>query len=168
MDEKIKINIDIEKLVFKYIEEYKILFFPNQWSEIFLDFSKNEVFALLCLYRNKDSNMTDIAEYIMAPLNTTTGVVGRLEKKQLVERIRSTEDRRIVLITLTDKAKELIDKEKEIIIKYLSKIYESLTEDELASAFSIFGKVMNIFAKDKEEITNQSIKEKKVKKIFIE
>ena len=79
----------IEEIIFNYIDEFKVLFFPQQWSNIFLDFSKNEILALLFLYRKKDANMTEIAEYIMAPLNTTTGVIARLEKKLMVERIRS-------------------------------------------------------------------------------
>jgi len=71
----------IESIVFNYIDEFKVLFFPEQWSDIFLDFSKNEILALLFLYRRNNVNMTEIAEYIMAPLNTATGVISRLEKK---------------------------------------------------------------------------------------
>ena len=70
----------IENIIFNYIDEFKVLFFPEQWSNIFLDFSKNEILALLFLYRKKNANMTEIAEYIMAPLNTATGVIARLEK----------------------------------------------------------------------------------------
>ncbi|MCJ7688412.1 MAG: MarR family transcriptional regulator, partial [Clostridiaceae bacterium] len=102
----------IEEIIFDYIDEFKILFFPEQWSDIFLDFSKNEILALLLLYRQRKANMTEIAEYIMAPLNTATGVVSRLEKKLMVERIRSVEDRRIVLITLTETARSIIEMEK--------------------------------------------------------
>jgi DNA-binding MarR family transcriptional regulator len=36
-----------------------------------------------------------------------TGVIDRLEKKGLVERVRQREDRRVVLITLTESGKEL-------------------------------------------------------------
>ena len=101
----------MESTVFNYIDEFKVLFFPEQWSDIFLDYSKNEILALLFLYRRKNANMTEIAEYIMAPLNTATGVIGRLEKKLMVERIRSAEDRRIVLITLTEAAHKVIEME---------------------------------------------------------
>ena len=128
----------IENIIFNYIDEFKVLFFPEQWSDIFLDFSKNEILALLFLYRKKNANMTEIADYIMAPLNTTTGVIARLEKKLMVERIRSSEDRRIVLITLTEVATTVIEKEKAMIAEYLIKIYGVLTEDEISSALSIF------------------------------
>lgn len=158
----------IESIIFNYIDEFKVLFFPEQWSDIFLDYSKNEILALLFLYRKKDANMTEIAEYIIAPLNTATGVIARLEKKLMVERIRSIEDRRIVLITLTDAAHKVIDKEKALITEYLIKIYGKLTEEEISSALSIYKKVLGVFREGKNLLKEEAIPVKKLKKIIIE
>ncbi len=159
----------IEEIVFNYIDEFKVLFFPQQWSDIFLDFSKNEILALLFLYRKKNANMTEIAEYIMAPLNTATGVIARLEKKLMVGRIRSIEDRRIVLITLTEAASIVIEKEKAMISKYLVEIYGSLTQEEISSALSIYKKVLGVFKEGaKHPIKEQDIPIKNIRKIIIE
>ena len=158
----------IESIVFNHIDEFKILFFPQQWSKIFLDFSKNEILALLFLYRKKDANMTEIAEYIMAPLNTTTGVITRLEKKLMVERVRSAEDRRIVLITLTEVAKRLIESEKIMITEYFTKIYGSLTDEEISSALSIYKKVIGVFKGNVNPVKEEEIYMKKLRKINIE
>lgn len=161
-------SVNVENTIFNYIDEFKVLFFPDKWSEMFLDYTKSEVLALLCLYRYKNANMTQIAEYILAPLNTTTGVIGRLEKKQMVKRVRSDEDRRIVLITLTDKAKGILEKEKVIITSYFSNIYDSLTEEERTVALSIVTKVVGIFREDKNPAAIEDIQIKKIKKITIE
>ena len=158
----------IENIIFNYIDEFKILFFPQQWSDIFLDFSKNEILALLLLYRTKNANMTEIAEYIMAPLNTATGVIARLEKKLMVERIRSEEDRRIVLITLTEVASKVIEKEKAMITKYLIEIYGRLTPEEISSALSIYNKVLGVFKEGIDPIKEQESPAKKLRKIIIE
>jgi len=158
----------IEKIIFNYIDEFKVLLFPEQWSNVFLDFSKNEILALLFLYRKKSANMTEIAEYIMAPLNTATGVIGRLEKKLMVERIRSKIDRRIVLITLTEVGNEVIDKEKTIITKYVTKIYEKLNEEEISAALSIYNKVIEAFKEEANPIKEEGIPVKKLKRIIIE
>ena len=158
----------IESIVFNYIDEFKVLFFPEQWSDIFLDFSKNEILALLLLYRKKDVNMTEIAEYIMAPLNTATGVIARLEKKHMVARIRSDQDRRIVLIILTDVARVVIEKEKAIIIKYIIKIYGKLTDDEISSALSIYKKVLGVFKESVNPVKEEEVPIKKLKRIIIE
>jgi DNA-binding MarR family transcriptional regulator len=161
-------NIDIENIVFSYIDEFKFLFFPDQWSSTFLDYSKNEILSLLFLYRYKTANMTEISEYINAPLNTTTGVIGRLEKKEMVERTRSIEDRRIVQIILTEKAKEFINKEKEIIEYYVKKIYSTLTEEEKSSAMNILRKVTEVLYDGINKARDTDAVVKKVKKINIE
>jgi DNA-binding MarR family transcriptional regulator len=158
----------MESTVFNYIDEFKVLFFPEQWSDIFLDYSKNEILALLFLYRRKNANMTEIAEYIMAPLNTATGVIGRLEKKLMVERIRSAEDRRIVLITLTEAANKVIEMEKAMITKYFIEVYGRLTEEEISSALSIYNKVLGVFRGIKNPIKEEEIPVKKLKRITIE
>lgn len=158
----------IEKIIFNHIDEFKVLFFPEQWSDIFLDFSKNEILALLFLYRKKNANMTEIAEYIMAPLNTATGVIARLEKKLMVERIRSAQDRRIVLITLTEVANIVIEKEKVSITKYLIDIYGTLTHEEISSALSIYKKVLRVFKEYKNPVKEEEIPVKKLRKIIIE
>lgn len=161
-------GLDFEGMIFPLIEKFKILFFPDQWSEAFLDYSKNELLALLFLYRYKAANMTELSEFINAPLNTTTGVAGRLEKKGMVERIRSTEDRRVVQITLTDKAKELINKEKELIEYYFKEIYKTLTEDEKTAAVSIFRKITEVLYNHRNKLKTDVTAVKKVKKITIE
>ena len=158
----------IESIIFNHIDEFKVLFFPQQWSNIFLDFSKNEILALLFLYRKKNANMTEIAEYIMAPLNTATGVIARLEKKLMVERIRSAQDRRIVLITLTEVAKRVIEKEKIMITDYLIKIYGSLTDEEISSALSIYKKVLEVFKGNVNPVKDEETYVKKLRKINIE
>ena len=158
----------IEEFVFNYIDEFKVLFFPQQWSNIFLDFSKNEILALLFLHRKNSGNMTEISEYIMAPLNTTTGVISRLEKKLMVERIRSAEDRRIVLITLTEAAKVVIEKEKTMIMKYIIKIYGTLTAEEISTALSIYKKVLDVFKDAANPDKEEESPVKNIRKIIIE
>lgn len=162
------IGFNVEDIIFSYIEEFKFLLFPDQWSSAFLDYSKNEVLTLLFLYKKKSANMTEISEFIVSPLNTTTGVVSRLEKKKMVERIRSSEDRRIVQIELTDKAVDFIDEEKVVISKYFKKVYELLTEEEKTAALSIINKIIGVMKQGKLDAEDESIEVKKIKRITIE
>lgn len=160
-------GIDIEGIIFSYIEQFKFLFFPNQWNSAFLDYSKNEIMAILFLYRYKTANMTEISEFINSPLNTTTGVINRLEKKEMVERIRSLEDRRIVQIELTDKALQFINEEKVVAEKFIKRLYSMLTEEEKNAAFSIISKITTLLQQGKDgNKENSDIK--KIKRILIE
>ena len=97
-----KVNSNSESFLFSFFDEVKNMLNGERWSSILMDYSKNELLSLFLLYRVKTSNMSEIAEYINAPLNTATGVVARLEKKGIVQRQRQDDDRRVVYISLTD------------------------------------------------------------------
>ncbi|SHI59073.1 DNA-binding transcriptional regulator, MarR family [Clostridium cavendishii DSM 21758] len=161
-------NFNIETLILNYIDEFKFLLFPDQWSNAFLDYSKNEVLAILLIYRQKSVTMSDVAEYINAPLNTATGVISRLEKKEIVERKRDAEDKRVVNITLTDKGSQFVEAEKGDIEYYIKKIYEALTEEEKKITFSIVNKVISVLKEGKNTVNKKEKVVKKVKRINIE
>ncbi len=112
--------------------------------------------------------MTELSEYICAPLNTATGVVGRLEKKKMVERIRGNEDRRVVNIVLTPAAQAFIDQEKKLFAYYFGEIYKALTDGEREAGINIIGKVINILKKGKSGQNEDKSKIKRVKRINIE
>lgn len=162
------IKVDLEELLFSYIDKFKFLLFPDQWSNVFLDYSKNEILVLLYLSKYKNANMTELSEYINAPLNTATGVIGRLEKKRMIERIRNEQDRRIVQITLTNKAEEFISEQKVKIQYYFEKIYGVLTEEEKKAIVNIFAKVTKVLTEGINKTNEDDQVIKKVKKITIE
>ncbi len=159
----------IETLFFQYIDQVKFLFFPEEWGSMFLDYSKNEIFTLLLVYREKSVNMTRIAEYMQAPLNTATGVVARLEKKGMLKRERSPYDKRVVTIELTEKGNDFFKKVMDELSYYGEEIFGSLTEEEKETAFKVIDKVMKILRTDPEKrVEEKEKKEKRVKKITIE
>ncbi len=77
-----KEDVFFENLFYNYLDQMKFLFFPDKWSSISLDYSKNELLSIVFIYRKESVNMSEIAEYINAPLNTVTGVINRLEKNK--------------------------------------------------------------------------------------
>ncbi len=54
-----------------------------------------------------DLSLSSLSERIRAQNSTVTGIIDRMEREELVVRERSTSDRRVVLIKLTPKGKEL-------------------------------------------------------------
>lgn len=52
-------------------------------------------------------SLSELSEAIRAQNSTVTGIVDRMERDDLVERVRSTQDRRVVHIRLTDKGRKL-------------------------------------------------------------
>lgn len=158
-------DLFMESLIFHYIDELRFLFFPDETSQFFMDYSKNEIFTLLLIDQRKMVNVTEVAEYIHAPLNTATGIINRLEKKLLVKRERDDRDKRVVKICLTEKGKEFVTHQKSIIIGYLKKIAEVLSEEEKRIALEMISKIIKVL-KTRPDYKKQE--PKKVRKIVIE
>lgn len=158
---------DYEAMMFKNIDAFKDIFFNNKLSNGFLEYSKNEVMALFLIYRRDNVNVSEVAEYINAPLNTATGVINRLEKKKIVERRRDTEDKRVVKIYLTDEGRKQIKEQVDCICEYIKRIYLSLDTDEINTLAKVMKKIFTILKEEKLEDTSTK-KEKKIRRITIE
>ncbi|MBQ1274411.1 MAG: MarR family transcriptional regulator [Cellulosilyticum sp.] len=163
-----ELNMDfMEEMLFKYIDEFKMVLFPEQWFNIFLECSKNEILALLLIYKEQMVNMSEVAEYINAPLNTATGVISRLEKRKLVERTRDCQDKRVVKISLTNEGRIYFNQEKKLLMKYFIALMGQLSGEEKQALASVMDKVIKLF---KEGIPEESTEKKpsKIRRIHIE
>lgn len=58
---------------------------------------------LLVLWEEKVSSVMELGEKLLLSSNTLTPLLKRMEKKEIINRARSEEDERKVLITLTEK-----------------------------------------------------------------
>ena len=69
--------------------------------------SAPQINCLLALYENGPLPPSRIARFIMVKSSTVTGIIDRLEHKDLVKRTRNSPDRRVINIELTDAGKAL-------------------------------------------------------------
>jgi MarR family transcriptional regulator, organic hydroperoxide resistance regulator len=159
-------NTSLEEIIFQFIDQCKILFFPEQWNQTFLDYSKNEAFTLLLIYRKGQVNMTEIAEHLMVPLNTVTGIVSRLEKRGVIIRERDKDDKRIVVVTMSPAGTDMVKGQIESLGYYFERIMTKLSEEELSLLMKIAGDIFAVF-RNKETSENSS-NMNKVKRIPIE
>ncbi len=155
---------DIFDMMIRYVDEVKELLSSEIWENIFLNCSKNEILIFWLLYLKKEVNMTEIAEYIHVPLNTATGMIGRLEKNGLVERTRSAEDKRVVLIRFSAKGSRQFQKLMGELLRYGGKIFSEMTEEEVQLFFKMIEKAKRVLKEERKKEEPQ----KKVRKIVIE
>lgn len=155
---------EFEQEIYRFIDELKDLLSPRIWENLLLDCTKNEILVLWLLYRKESVNMTQIADYIHAPLNTATGIIARMEKKELVIRERSSEDKRIVLIVLGEKGREQIQAIFNEFMFYGSRIIEAFSEEEMQVFFRMTEKIRDIMKEER----NTEAGKTKVRRILIE
>ena len=89
-----------------------------------------------------DMSLSDLSERIRAQNSTVTGIVDRMERESLVDRIRSNEDRRVVHIRLTDKGQKLA---KALVFEpfklFRSAFEHALTAEELRVLLALLDKL---------------------------
>lgn len=157
---------DFEKIIFEYLDRVKTLISPRTWENILLDCSKNEVFVMLLLYRRGEVNMTQVSDYLDVPLNTVTGIVDRMEKRGLLERRRSAEDKRVVTIQMTGQGMTCIKDILDQVFRYEQSVLNRLTPQELQTGIQLIDKVLE--GLDEEYGKEKPEPEKKLRRITIE
>lgn len=155
---------NIEQEIYQFVDGIKDLLSSNLWNNLLMDCSKNEVLVLWLLYRQTEANMSQIADYIHVPLNTATGVISRMEKKKLVVRERSEEDKRIVTICLNEQGRAQIQAILQEFSFYAYQVSEEFSREEIKLLFSMLHKLMNIMKRERKK----EAEKKKVRKIVID
>jgi DNA-binding MarR family transcriptional regulator len=70
--------------------------------------------VLMVLWENDNLTVNQISEKLLLNTNTISPLLKRMEKSELIERNRSSEDERIVIVNLTETGKQIKDKAKSI------------------------------------------------------
>lgn len=95
--------------------------------------------ALQLLIDGGDLTIGELSDKNGLAFSTTTDLVDRLERNELVERVRDTGDRRVVRIHVLDKGKriieEVIDKRQE----YLSDVLMNFSNEQSESLNELLG-----------------------------
>lgn len=83
----------------------------------------------------------EIAERTIQVVPAITGLIDRLEKQELVRRERSTEDRRVVYVEITSKAKQILKKIDKPLLQLHQDLLGHLSDREIATITRLMEKV---------------------------
>ena len=81
-------------------------------TEEFKDISNNDMHIIEAIGKEEPKNMSAIAKRLSVTVGTLTIAIDNLVKKGYVNRVRSEEDRRVVLISLSEKGEKAFDHHK--------------------------------------------------------
>ncbi|MGC8879243.1 MAG: MarR family winged helix-turn-helix transcriptional regulator [Anaerolineae bacterium] len=92
-------------------------------------------------------SMNDLTDITFQDASTMTGIIDRLEKAGLVERTRSTIDRRVVLVQATNAGITLLNQVSEKLLDDDIAGCSVLTDEELADTEALFQEIFRIHLK---------------------
>ena len=88
-----------------------------------------------------DLSLSSLSSRIKANNSTVTGIIDRMEREDLVVRERPEQDRRVVLIRLTDRGRELASRIEVEPMALFREALRSLPETDVEDLFRILGQL---------------------------
>ncbi len=113
----------------------------------FKDVTVNDMHVIEAIGVEKSKNMSTVAKSLGVTMGTLTISVNALVKKGFVERIRSEEDRRVVLVSLTAQGKKAFKYHQQFHEDMIQSIVGQLDEDEKKVLQKSLAK-LNVFFKE--------------------
>lgn len=134
-------NIPPAEAYWEFIDVLKDAFDSERWQGVLMECSKNELLALVHVFRTGETSMSRIAEYVGVPLNTATGIANRLEKRGLVARWRSDEDKRVMVVLITEEGARQFRTVMDTVESLVGELFADLSDEERRVLFRVIARV---------------------------
>lgn len=96
-----------------------------------LGVSMTQAHVLSMLQRHGDVPMSRLADLIDVSLSNATGLIDRMEERGYVERVRVPDDRRVVIVRMTDTGRRLMDDMELLRENTFRQVLDRLAPDQL-------------------------------------
>ena len=100
-------------------------------TQEFQDITNNDMHVIEAIGMGTPKNMSSIAKELSVTVGTLTIAMNSLVKKGYVSRVRSAQDKRVVLLSLTDKGLSAYEKHAAFHQKMVSAVMEGLDGQEM-------------------------------------
>lgn len=114
---------------------------------------KGELRIVEILGKNGPMMMTEIAERATLSVSTITSVMDNLVSKQIVQRERCEEDRRVVRVELTSEGKKVFQQVVDTHMRMVHGMLSSLNKTEQDMFISLFRKIAEKIESEKKAVT---------------
>lgn len=104
--------------------------------------------ALQWLFEHGDMTIGDLSNKMYLAFSTTTDLVDRMEKNQLVKRVRDEQDRRVVRINLLSEGERVIEEVIEKRRVYLNSVLADFDEQQVKDFSDLLTKLHQEMKKD--------------------
>jgi DNA-binding MarR family transcriptional regulator len=100
--------------------------------------SMAQLHILYTLQRGGEMPMSRLAEVLHVSLSNATGLVDRIEERGFIERTRVPEDRRVVVIRVTDAGRRMLDEVDALSSDLLRSVFDRIGPTQVASVGRVF------------------------------
>ena len=119
--------IELERRANRVLKQYS----PDAWMGLSLTIAQLK--SLFFIDNEGSTNFTKLAAALGVTSSNVTGIVDRLVEQELVSRKENPEDRRVLLLSVTEKGKALLANLRERRVKQMSEVLTRMSLEELSS-----------------------------------
>lgn len=114
-------------------------------TEEFKDITNNDMHIIEAIGIHEKRNMSQIAKNLAVTVGTLTVNMNSLEKKGYILRERSAEDKRVVLVTLTEKGRKAFFHHRDFHKAMIRSAIKGLDEEEMDALMNCLTKLNTFF-----------------------
>lgn len=105
-------------------------------------------FFVLNLLKEKQRTVTEIAELIQVQPSAITAILDRMHKSGFILRERNEDDRRVVVVQITEKGEEVFVKSKKKRLSVMTHYLSYLEKEDMELLLNIYEKMAKIIESD--------------------
>mgnify|MGYP000849992401 CR=1 FL=1 len=114
-------------------------------TEEFKDISNNDMHIIEAIGLDEPRSMSSVAKDLSVTVGTLTIAINNLVKKAYVKRVRSEKDRRVVLISLTEKGVKAYHHHEKFHEDMIQSLLKDLSEEETKTLVSALTNLRDFF-----------------------
>lgn len=130
MKNKMGINNTLNEILVRLFRDINTIEERAIRTEEYKDVTTNDMHVMEAIGTQQAKNMTSVAKALEVTTGTLTIAVNSLVKKGYVERVRSEEDRRVVLVSLSEKGQKAYLHHQQFHQRMIDAILEELDDEE--------------------------------------
>ena len=111
----------------------------------FKDITNNDMHVIEAVGIGDPRNMSAVAKLLSITVGTLTIAVNNLVKKGYIDRVRSKEDRRVVLVSLTEKGKKAYQHHKRFHEEMVQSLLKGLSDQEISTLVTALTNLREFF-----------------------
>jgi DNA-binding MarR family transcriptional regulator len=121
---------------------FKLVDFKREYQQKSSGLNFLQLHTLEKIYKENAMKTLEISKELQISPSTLIGVLDELERQKLILRERQEKDKRVVMVTVTNKGEEVVKKHFEEDEKFLTNLLKGLNEDEQKHIIILLDKII--------------------------
>lgn len=148
MEAEMSINNTLNEVLVRLFRDINTLEERALRTEDYRDVTSNDMHVMEAIGPEGTKNMTSVARELEVTTGTLTISVNSLVKKGYVNRTRSEEDRRVVLVSLSEKGQKAYFHHRKFHEEMIDAVLDGLTEEEQGALENALLKLTRFFREE--------------------